>query len=544
MTDAPLEGTARKRGQYRGAWRARYFVLDAAGSRLDYWESRADRNSGRRARGAIKVRGAAPLDDRDEPFGLVVRAANAYDEWLALDTESDRDAWVAVLKKAALPAEAFEPDDDVWEDAGVAKEAGTIRNATVYDCSVTRHHLQLAFTYHILVQGETGEPWSIRRSHAVLRELLGAVVDDLAELDEECAQRLLDPRRFLTGALRRRVALVNALLARCVGDERFRAFATEGDEDDAATEAEAAPARDVAWLLPLVPDPRVAALAGAVLCGVVSRAYGVPNGLVVAIFAAGVATGLACGLQGHPAPRVASARDDDATCTLPRWPRVGGSCWSEPRAALFRVRGPAYLQDRVKEASESALCRLIGVDLFSTDTPETNLCRRKESFAQRIGADAPSLIIALNFCLPWGNFALYWAAPEDDDSPDVLQRFLESDDDAYRDARLKLIPRVVEGNWLVRRAVGPGSKAAKLSETIELRYSRGQGYVEISADLCGSATARRILSVVRSGTSGLVLDLALVVEGTTDVELPERVLGAARLHRVDPDLAEPLPPVC
>ena len=27
-------------------------------------------------------------------------------------------------------------------------------------------------------------------------------------------------------------------------------------------------------------------------------------------------------------------------------------------------------------------------------------------------------------------------------------------------------------------------------------------------------------------------------------ELPERVLGAARLHRVDPDLAEPLPPVC
>ena len=126
----------------------------------------------------------------------------------------------------------------------------------------------------------------------------------------------------------------------------------------------------------------------------------------------------------------------------------------------------------------------------------------------------------------------------------MLQRFLESDDDAYRDARLKLIPRVVEGNWLVRRAVGPGSKAAKLSETIELRYSRGAGYLEISADLCGSATARRILSVVRSGTAGLVLDLALVVEGTTDAELPERVLGAARLHRVDPDLAEPLPPVC
>ena len=97
---------------------------------------------------------------------------------------------------------------------------------------------------------------------------------------------------------------------------------------------------------------------------------------------------------------------------------------------------------------------------------------------------------------------------------------------------------------MVRRAVGPGSKAAKLAETIELKYSKGNGYVEVSADLCGSATARRILSVVRSGTSGLVLDLALVVEGTTEAELPERVLGAARLHRVDPDLAEPLSCLC
>ena len=174
---------------------------------------------------------------------------------------------------------------------------------------------------------------------------------------------------------------------------------------------------------------------------------------------------------------------------------------------------------------------MIGVDLFSTDTPESNLCRRRESFAQRIGEDAPPLIIALNFCLPWGNFALYWAAPEDRN--DVLQQFLDSDDDAYRDARLKLIPRVVEGNWLVRRAVGPGSKAAKLAETIELKYARGAGYVEVSADLCGSATARRILSVVRSGTSGLVLDLPRR-RGHDGGGAAGACFPGAAPHRVDP----------
>ena len=153
MAEPTLEGTARKRGQYRGAWRARYFVLNAAQSRLDYWESREDKEANQKPRGAIKVRGASPLNDKDEPYSLVVRAANAYDEWLALDSLHERDRWVTQLQKASLPSESFEPDDDVWEDAARGSDAGDIRNATVYDCSVSRHHLQLEFAYHILVQG-------------------------------------------------------------------------------------------------------------------------------------------------------------------------------------------------------------------------------------------------------------------------------------------------------------------------------------------------------------------------------------------------------
>ena len=71
MAEPTLEGTARKRGQYRGAWRARYFVLNAAQSRLDYWESREDKEANQKPRGAIKVRGASALDDKDEPYSLV-----------------------------------------------------------------------------------------------------------------------------------------------------------------------------------------------------------------------------------------------------------------------------------------------------------------------------------------------------------------------------------------------------------------------------------------------------------------------------------------
>ena len=136
----------------------------------------------------------------------------------------------------------------MWEDATRISDAGDIRNATVYDCSVSRHHLQLEFAYHILVQGERGEPWSVRRSHAALRSLLRTQCD-LSQLDEECAKdRALDPRRFLASRLRRRVALVNSLLARCISSEQFRAFVTEDDEDVPPEEPPAPPQRDVAWL--------------------------------------------------------------------------------------------------------------------------------------------------------------------------------------------------------------------------------------------------------------------------------------------------------
>lgn len=78
------------------------------------------------------------------------------------------------------------------------------------------------------------------------------------------------------------------------------------------------------------------------------------------------------------------------------------------------------------------------------------------------------------------------------------------------------------------RQVGCGSNAAKLAEAVKLSYFRGPDYFEVDADIVGSAVARRILSVVRSATSTLVLDLALVIEGVDGDELPERILGAVR----------------
>ena len=57
-----------------------------------------------------------------------------------------------------------------------------------------------------------------------------------------------------------------------------------------------------------------------------------------------------------------------------------------------------------------------------------------------------------------------------------------------------------------------------------------------------SSAARGILSVARSYTNVLTLDLGFVIQGNSDDELPEQMLVGARLHGIDPMTAPPFPP--
>ena len=187
-------------------------------------------------------------------------------------------------------------------------------------------------------------------------------------------------------------------------------------------------------------------------------------------------------------------------------------------------------------------------------------------------------IFVVNFMLPWGNFVGYFLRPhiavlqkssadhptegsEDLESAKrvlrLYDRFSSADEeDEYRDLRLKMTPRVVEGPWLVRKAVGKGNKAAKLAEHIELSYYReiigdddgsndgngGQGggrsascgrYFEVEINVSNSAVGNSILSVVTGYISSVSIDLGMTIEGVNQGELPERVLGALRFHNLD-----------
>ena len=113
--------------------------------------------------------------------------------------------------------------------------------------------------------------------------------------------------------------------------------------------------------------------------------------------------------------------------------------------------------------------------------------------------------------------------------------------DNYKNDRLKLIPYVAEGPWVVRNMVT--GRPAIIGRKLPVSYRTiptGSGphaaaLCEVTLDIgSSSATAKRIVSVCRRYMSGLSADIGFVIQAEEPEELPEQMLGSIRVHGPDP----------
>jgi hypothetical protein len=170
--------------------------------------------------------------------------------------------------------------------------------------------------------------------------------------------------------------------------------------------------------------------------------------------------------------------------------------------------------------------------------------------------EMPTFII--NFRLPWGILLFYFEIPERfvpfvraayedgvelpglDDMPPAercVSRFLMKDA-AHKNGTFKIIPVVIDGPWVVRSVVGGKPAIVGNKLPTEWHYSAAEKgkalYLEVDLDIAASSAARGILSVTRSYTQILTLNLGFVVQGNEEDELPEQMLVGTRLHGIDP----------
>lgn len=246
-------------------------------------------------------------------------------------------------------------------------------------------------------------------------------------------------------------------------------------------------------------------------------------------------------------------RDLDPSAKKISWEKLSGSlkessasnstsCWSDPGSDQFSVRGETYLRDKIKVSAPKALLTLVAVDWFKSSQRMDKICSRPGSLAQSKAARSIPFLLAINLQVPGNpNYSMvfYFASDRPVLKGSLLDKFANGDD-KFRNQTFKLIPRIVEGYWAVKRAVG--TKACLLGKAISCQYLRKDNYLEIDCDIGASSVARGIIGVVIGYVTSLVVDLAILIEASTPEELPEYLLGTMRVNRLSLQHAVDPPP--
>mmetsp|Transcript_24996 Transcript_24996/g.69166 ORF Transcript_24996/g.69166 Transcript_24996/m.69166 type:complete len:430 (-) Transcript_24996:168-1457(-) len=242
--------------------------------------------------------------------------------------------------------------------------------------------------------------------------------------------------------------------------------------------------------------------------------------------------------------------------TLPRYPVAvthDKNCWSEPPISIYSVRGANYMKDKKKVPSGNYICPALGCDLLLSEDENLDIETRSSQILNGHLRQHPTL--AINFRFPWGFMILYFEIPEKlakfvgvvgkqpipaDFTPaeKVLAKWLQGNTD-YKNERLKLIPYVAEGPWVVRNMVT--GRPAIIGKKLPVTYKSLPANNGL-APLCmctldigsSSSTAKRIVSVCRRYMSALTVDIGFVIQGDSAAELPEQMMGSTRIHGVDP----------
>jgi Protein ENHANCED DISEASE RESISTANCE 2, C-terminal len=225
--------------------------------------------------------------------------------------------------------------------------------------------------------------------------------------------------------------------------------------------------------------------------------------------------------------------------------------WSEPLGTSFQVRSEKYLNNKEKVNSDPSVFRLLTVDLVQSAMPlMTGLCSHKDERIQRAlhrekstgKMQIPEFVFAVNLLLPSGNtfyHAVFYfgiddiSIIKDTRTPlgKVAKQFFFGDSDEFRNNTFKLIPRIAEGNFVVRKAVG--SKPAILGRKIKQTYIRSPRFMELIVDIASDTVANKIVALSLGYAKTLTVDMAFLLEAKDQSMLPERVLGAVCMNHID-----------
>lgn len=229
--------------------------------------------------------------------------------------------------------------------------------------------------------------------------------------------------------------------------------------------------------------------------------------------------------------------------------------WAQPDANSFRVRGKTYKTDRKKVNAGSSIGRLIAVDVVQVaknfftgfcahpkERMQVALQRDRQRIENGLASDLPPFIFCVNVCLPGPPcyHGVFYFAIDDMSTIDgsngtpeskLANQFIFGPSDEMRKNTFKLIPQIVKGNFLVRKAVG--STPAIMGTKLRQLYVRGERFFEVVLDCGSDPVAAGVIRLALGYAKTLVIDMGFLLEGNDEESLPEKILGCARIKELD-----------
>ncbi|PNT44742.1 hypothetical protein POPTR_003G100600v4 [Populus trichocarpa] len=206
-------------------------------------------------------------------------------------------------------------------------------------------------------------------------------------------------------------------------------------------------------------------------------------------------------------------------------------CWRISDGNNFRVRSKHFCFDKSKVPAGKHLLDLVAVDWFK-DTKRMDHVARRQGCAAQVASEKGLFSVVFNLQVPGSTHysMVFYFVTKELVPGSLLQRFVDGDDE-FRNSRLKLIPSVPKGSWIVRQSVG--STPCLLGKAVDCNYIRGPKYLEVDVDIGSSTVANGVLGLVIGVITTLVVDMAFLVQANTTEELPERLIGAVRVSHIE-----------
>ncbi|KAL6548797.1 hypothetical protein OROGR_008563 [Orobanche gracilis] len=220
--------------------------------------------------------------------------------------------------------------------------------------------------------------------------------------------------------------------------------------------------------------------------------------------------------------------------------------WASPPGNMFLVRGPQYLQTRVKIPGGDYLLKPLGFDWIKGPTKISELLKNPKNRV-RIALEnewskgQKPFVWAFNLQVPskdnYSAVAYFSMDPclDNNNKNSLINQFLKGDD-GFRKSRLKMIANISRGPWIVRKAVGEQAVAI-IGRSLTSKYCVQENFIEVDIDIGSSMVAKAVVHLAFGYLTTLTVDLAFVIESQTEYELPERILGAVRFSELDVDSA-------